>query len=92
MFRLTVISKNKGSITLGLGGHVNKESLPKLEAAIRAGCAGHHVVLDLSEVTLLDQATARYFGEKMREGVGLVNCPSYIQHWISPHIAHEPEA
>jgi len=89
---MTVISASDDAITYGLGGHISKESLPELEAAIRSGGAQHRVVLDLAEVTLLDQVTARYFGEKLRDGVVLVNCPSYIRHWISPHIAHEPEA
>ncbi len=80
-------------VTLAVCGKVNADSLPGDRPLHRpAGQRNRQqVVLDLSEVTLLDRAAARFFGETLKRGVEVVNCPPYIKHWISPEIIHEPE-
>jgi hypothetical protein len=47
------------------------------------------VLLDLSEVTLIDPEAARFFHRSLGHGVEMLNCPPYLQHWISPGTAHE---
>jgi hypothetical protein len=92
MLTMTVLSEQSGSITLGVGGKVCRRTLPELDRLIALEQKRRHVLLDLSEVTLLDQEAARFFGAKLLRGVELVNCPPYIRHWISPQIAHESQA
>ena len=91
MFSMAILSEQSGAVTLGIAGSVCKEILPELDRFIAAQ-QQRRVVLDLSEVTLLDQEAARFFGDKMSRGVELINCPRYIKHWISPQIAYESEA
>ena len=91
MVTLTVLVQQSGAVTLGVGGNVSKAALPEIDRFIASERKQKRVVIDLSEVTLLDHAAARFYNEKLRLGVELVNCPCYIRHWISPQIAHEPE-
>jgi ABC-type transporter Mla MlaB component len=89
---MIVSSSQSNSLTLAVSGKVNADSLPEIGRFIESGQRNQQqVVLDLSEVTLLDRAAARFFGETLKRGVELVNCPRYIRHWISPEITHEPE-
>lgn len=91
MFTMTVVDQQSGSITLAVAGKVSKDALPEIARRIVSERKRRRVSLDLSEVTLLDQEAARFFADSIRRGVELLNCPLYIQHWISPQTAHEPE-
>jgi hypothetical protein len=79
MFTARVLEAHADSITLGVGGHVSLETLPEIKRLIDAQ---KRVILDLSEVTLLDRAAAVFFGEELSRGVAVVNCPPYITDWI----------
>jgi anti-anti-sigma regulatory factor len=92
MFTMSVLNEQPAAITLGVAGSVSREALPELERAIAAERKHRRVLLDLSEVTLLDAATARFLAGAARQGVSLVNCPSYLESWILSPTAHEPEA
>ncbi len=79
----TVSSDQFDSLTLAISGNVNQEALPEIALLIDHGRRDHEkVILDLSEVTLLDPAAAQFFAEQFRGGVRLVNCPIYIRPWI----------
>jgi ABC-type transporter Mla MlaB component len=83
MFTATVSSTQSDSLTLSLAGNVSCEALPEIASLIDHGRQDHEkVILDLSEVTLLDPAAAQFFAEQFRGGVRLVNCPIYIRRWI----------
>ena len=83
MFRATVSSTQSDSLTLAIAGKVSLEALPEIALLIDHGRRDHEkVILDLSEVTLLDPAAAQFFAEQFRGGVRLVNCPFYIRRWI----------
>ena len=59
-------------------------ALPELEQSItEARGAQQHVVIDLSEVTLVDRKTVQYFSEQADSDVKLVNCPAYLLRWIT---------
>jgi anti-anti-sigma regulatory factor len=92
MCTMTVSSSQSNSVILAVRGKVNADSLPEIGRIIENGRRNcQQVVLDLSEVTLLDRAAARFFGETLKRGVEVVNCPLYIKHWISPETTHESE-
>ncbi len=83
MFTATVSSAQSDSLTLAIGGNVSQDALPEIAQLIDHGRRDHEkVILDLSEVTLLDPAAAQFFAEQFRGGVRLVNCPFYIRRWI----------
>jgi ABC-type transporter Mla MlaB component len=83
MFTATVSSAQSDSLTLAIAGNVSQDALPEIAQLINHGRRDHEkVILDLSEVTLLDPAAAQFFAEQFRGGVRLVNCPFYIRRWI----------
>lgn len=72
------------SITLLLNGRFSEDALPELEQSIaEARGARQHVVIDLSEVTLVDRRTVQYFSEQAVGDVKLINCPIYLLRWIT---------
>ncbi|MGP0073715.1 MAG: hypothetical protein ACLPWF_17505 [Bryobacteraceae bacterium] len=83
MFSATVSSHQSDSLTLAISGNVSQEALAEIALPIDHARRDHErVILDLSEVTLLDPAAARFFAEQFRVGVRLSNCPVYIRRWI----------
>ena len=71
-------------VTLLLNGKFGEESLPELEYSIsRAKDAHQQVIIDLSEVTLVDRKAVQYFSEQVSADVRLVNCPIYLRRWIA---------
>jgi anti-anti-sigma regulatory factor len=84
MFTATVSSTQSDSLTLAIAGNVSLAVLPEIASLIDHGRRDHEkVILDLSEVTLMDPAAAQFFTEQFRGGVRLVNCPVYIRRWIA---------
>ena len=81
---LTIDMKlDNGDATLALAGKCNGTSLGELRRAIdRARRSHKRVVIDLSEVTLLDKPSMQFLAAQTREDVKLTNCPEYIEPWI----------
>ena len=72
------------AITLLLNGKFCEDSLPKLEESIAQARVSYlKIYIDLSEVTLVDRKTVRYFARQAGKDVQLVNCPVYLRRWIS---------
>jgi ABC-type transporter Mla MlaB component len=87
MFSLMTISGASDRLTLALSGSVSADVLPEIDRLIRTRQG--RVSLDLSEVTLIDRVSARFFASQMERGVELVDCPSYLKRWILREITHE---
>jgi anti-anti-sigma regulatory factor len=90
MFSLTTLPKNNGCVTLALTGSVSEEVLPEIYRLIdcRKQIDGR-VALDLSEVTLMDRMSARFFAEQLQRGIELVDCPSYLKPWILREVRND---
>jgi hypothetical protein len=92
MYTTTVSSTQSDSLILAIAGNVSQEALPEIALLIDHGRRDHEkVILDLSEVTLIDPAAAQFFAEQFRGGVRLVNCPVYIRRWIARDANDESE-
>jgi hypothetical protein len=71
-------------VTLVIAGKCNGGCLGELRRAIdKARRMQRPVVIDMSEVTLVDRPSLQFLAEQSRENVTLINCPPYIQPWIS---------
>jgi len=77
-----VLTTEQDSLTLAVSGHVSLETTAEIERLI-AKTPHKQIVLDLSEVTLLDRDAAIFLGEELTRGVELINCPPYLIDWIS---------
>ena len=79
MFSLTASAGGNGSTIVSLAGNVSEDVLPEINRIIDRD---RRVALDLSEVTLMDRMSARFFAEQLQRGIELLDCPMYIKHWI----------
>jgi hypothetical protein len=81
MLRIERQSKGRSSTNLKLSGRMQADGLSDLRAEIKK--SSPLPSLDLEEVTLLDRDSVRFLIRCETEGVQLVNCPLYVQEWIT---------
>jgi len=72
--------RDEHGTTIRLIGRMQAEHLSDLERQIRE--SGSSIVLDLEELDLIDVEAVRFLGMCETQGVTLLNCSSYIRHWI----------
>ena len=74
---------SEGAVTFALSGSVDEDTLTDLQQSIlEASHSSQNIYIDLSEVTLLDRADARWLAHRDRKIV-CINCPGYLSRWIS---------
>jgi hypothetical protein len=69
------------TVVLRLVGRIESMDLEELEAEV-----GRHrlpLVLDLDQVTLVNQRAVRFLSACEAKGIELVNCAPYIRDWMS---------
>jgi anti-anti-sigma regulatory factor len=72
-----------GEVTVVVHGTLNLRSVADFDRALGWARRLHEpVVLDLSDVKLIDRPTLKYLIDLMQRDVQLVICPDYVEHWI----------
>jgi anti-anti-sigma regulatory factor len=71
----------KTPTVLKLSGRIQEETLSVLQAEIE-NCTDSPK-LDLKDLNLLDRSTVRFLIQCESQGIQLVNCPLFIQEWIT---------
>lgn len=75
------------AVRLLLAGKMSANALGELRREIEEARRNRkQVVLDLSEVTLVDRQSIAFLSEQVGQ-VRLVNCPVYIAPWIGRRLA-----
>ena len=71
-------------VTILLNGKFSEEALADLDQSLAAARdANRPVVMDLSEVTLIDRKAVQYLVDQRSHNVRLVNCPVYLKRWLT---------
>ena len=78
---LRITRATNGEAVFRLSGRMDAESVVELERLLHAETKGRRIVLDLKDLTLVDQ-DAVIFLAKGEEDVQIKNCPPYIREWI----------
>jgi ABC-type transporter Mla MlaB component len=81
MWKLLRATKNE-SVILTLIGRIDGESLAELKRVIGLE-RDQKLVLDLKDVTVVDQSAIRFLVRCEAENVTLENSPAYIREWIA---------
>jgi hypothetical protein len=76
-------STTNGFVTFALIGRIEGESLAELKRVISEETPDHNLVLDLKDVTLVDQAAIRFLARCEAESIVLEYCPAYVRDWIA---------
>ncbi len=73
-----------GPVTLALAGKCSGGCLGELRRAIeKARRTQKQIIIDMSEVTLVDRPSIQFLAAQARDNVVLINCPAYIKPWIA---------
>jgi hypothetical protein len=59
------------------------ENVAELEKVISAEPSGRRIVVDLQDLTLVDQDVVSFLRRREAGGIQLKNCPPYIREWIT---------
>jgi anti-anti-sigma regulatory factor len=71
-----------GRVVFTLSGRIEAEDLKELRELLGLETAGQQLVLDLRDVTLVNQDAIAFLGSCEVDSIKLENCPAYIREWI----------
>jgi hypothetical protein len=81
---LRVTRAPNGKVVFTLSGRMNAENLSQLQVLLSAEVSDRKIVLDLKDLTLVDQDAVNFLRRcEGEEGIQLENCPAYIREWIN---------
>ena len=81
MLKITRVTDGR-TTRLMVSGRIAAEQIPELRRAVEAEC-GNDVLLDLTEVSLVDVDGVRFFLLCERQSIRLVQCPAYVREWMA---------
>jgi hypothetical protein len=78
-----IISKKNGGVSFVVSGQMHSECVAELKILFGVEAEEKRiVVLDLRELTLVDEESVRFLESCETDGIELKNCPAYIREWI----------
>ena len=66
-----------------LTGRIQAADVPELLSLLRAESSGHPILLDLTDVKLVDRDAVLFLALSEATGAQLRNCSAYIREWIT---------
>ena len=72
-----------GEVVLTLSGRMDGENISDLRELFTSESQGRRIILDLKDLTLVDQEAVSFFARCESDGIRLRNCPAYIREWIT---------
>jgi len=80
---LRLTRAENGDVVIKLSGRMDAENVGEVETLVSEEAKGRRVVLDLSDLTLVDQAAVSFLKRCEADNITLKNCLAYIREWIS---------
>jgi len=72
-----------GQVQFTLSGRIQTtEDIEQLQQLLAAETSGLQLILDLRDVTLVNQDAVKFLSGCEAESIKLENCPAYIRAWI----------
>jgi len=71
-----------GRVVFKLSGRIEDEDLKELKEVLAMEATGQQLVLDLRDVTLINQDAVKFLATCEADSIKLENCPAYIRKWI----------
>jgi hypothetical protein len=72
-----------GELVIKLSGRMDTENVGELETLVSEEANRRRIVLDLSDLTLVDQDAVSFLKRCEADTITLKNCPAYIREWIT---------
>ena len=80
---LKITTAVNGEVVIKLSGRMDAENIGELEALMTSEPDGRRIVLDLRDLTLVDQDAVSFLKRCQEDNITLKNCPAYIREWIT---------
>jgi len=80
---LKITRAGNGEVVFKLSGRMGAGNLGELETLINAEASSRRIVLDLKDLTLVDQGAVSFLRRCEADSLQLRNCPAYIRKWIT---------
>ncbi len=71
-----------GRVLFTLSGRIEEEDVKELRQLLALETKGQQLVLDLRNVTLVNEVAVKFLAGCEADGIQLENCPAYIREWI----------
>jgi hypothetical protein len=71
-----------GQVIFKLSGRIDADEVGELQELFALEAAGRELVLDLKDVTLVNQDAVTFLGRCETNHIELENCPANIRVWI----------
>ena len=70
-------------VVFTLSGRMDVDNVGELKESIESETGGRRIVLELSDLTLVDREAVKFLERCERDSIKLENCPPYIREWIA---------
>ena len=71
-----------GEVLFTLSGRIETEDIKQLQELLAVETSGQQLILDLRDVTLVNQDAVKFLGRCEADGITLENCPLHVRKWI----------
>ena len=79
---LKIRKVQNGESVFKLSGRIDSENIGEFKALLDTKATERRIVLDLEDLTLVDQEVVSFLIRCEANGIELRNCPEYIREWI----------
>jgi hypothetical protein len=76
-------SAHQRIVVFALSGRIEGEHVEELKRLFRLEPGNQSIVLNLKDVTLVDQDGVKFLARCEADGWELTNCPAYIREWMA---------
>jgi hypothetical protein len=70
-------------VVFTLSGQMDEEPIAELETLISSEANGRRIILDLRDLTLVNENAVTFLDRCERNSITLKNCPAYVREWIN---------
>jgi hypothetical protein len=79
---LRIQRSENGEVVFTLSGQMDEEPIAELDTLINSEVNGRPIVLDLKDLTLVNEDAITFLERCESNSITLENCPPYIREWI----------
>jgi len=76
-------SEANGEVVFTLSGQMDEEPIAELETLISSEANRRRIILDLKDLTLVNEHAITFLERCEANSITLRNCPAYVREWIN---------
>jgi hypothetical protein len=80
---LKITRAENGEVVFKVSGRMDAENVDELKRLFGSEAGGRRIVLDLKDLTLVDQDAVSFLNRCEADNITLKNRPAYIREWIT---------